>query len=536
MILLAMLTEPISIEGGTVRSNPNAEESLTRDFLQGSERRLRDVLDALPVAIYTTDADGRITGFNEAAVRFAGRVPQLGADSWCVSWKLFWSDGTPMPHDQCPMAMALKEGRPVHGIEAIAERPDGTRVHFVPYPTPLHDTSGKVIGAVNMLVDITEHKQAEEVRARLAAIVNSSDDAIVGKSLEGVITSWNRGAEKIFGYTASEAIGQHISLIIPEEHLAEEETVLALIRRGEIVDHFETVRRAKDGRRLDISLSVSPIKDSRGRIIGASKVARDVTERKRAMEALRESEERLRALVQQLTEADRRKDEFIAMLAHELRNPVAALGLGVDLLNRAQLDDRKARFALPAIARQTKQLRRLVEDLLDIARISHGKLKLRKQPVELLDLARSIAGDFADRARNAAAIAVAGTETWVDGDPARIQQMVGNLLDNAIKYGGKKICMSISSDGPWGRLTVQDDGQGMATDLLQSLYQPFVQGAQPLDREQGGLGLGLALVHRLASLHGGSIEAHSDGADKGSKFVISLPSVASAGAAQTSSA
>jgi two-component system, chemotaxis family, CheB/CheR fusion protein len=528
-----MLKKSMDVEAGATPPDPGARLDAAA---QDSERRLRDVLDALPVAIYTTDADGRVTGFNEAAVRFAGRVPQLGADSWCVTWKLFWPDGTPMPHDQCPMAIALREGRPVHGVEAIAERPDGTRVHFIPYPTPLRDASGTVTGALNMFVDITEQRQAEEVRAKLAAIVDCADDAIVSKSLEGIITSWNRAAEKIFGYTAAEAVGRHISLIIPEERAAEEDQVLAQIRRGEIVDHFETVRRTKDGRRLNISLTVSPIKDAHGRIIGASKVARDITERKQAAQALRESEERLRSLVEQLREADRRKDEFIAMLAHELRNPIAALGLGVDLLSRAQVQDRKTRFAVPAIARQTRQLRRLADDLLDVARITHGKLTLQRQPVELLGMARSVAADFAARPGNGALIEVAGTETWVDGDVARVQQMVGNLVDNAIKYGGKKIVIRASREGPWGRLAVEDDGQGIARDLLQSLFRPFVQGAQPLDREQGGLGLGLALVDRLASLHGGSIEAQSDGPGKGSRFTASFAAIARPAAARASSA
>src|SRR5919201_1393824 len=190
---------------------------------------LRAILEAVPAAIYTTDAAGRITSFNDEAVRFSGRVPQLGSDSWCVTWKLYWPDGTPLPHDQCPMAIALREGRPVRGVSAIAERPDGTRVHFMPYPTPIKDASGKVIGAVNMLVDITERKRAEEAQSRLAAIVASSDDAIVSKSLDGVIRTWNRGAERIFGYTAKEAIGQHITLIIPEDRRAEEDMVLGKI-------------------------------------------------------------------------------------------------------------------------------------------------------------------------------------------------------------------------------------------------------------------------------------------------------------------
>src|SRR5437764_10289573 len=148
---------------------------------------MRTILEALPGAIYPTEAEGRITSFNDEAVRFSGRVPQLGSDSWCVTWKLYYPDGTPLPHDQCPMAVALREGRPVRGVSAIAERPDGTRVHFMPYPTPIKDANGKVIGAVNMLVDITEQKRGEEAQARFAAIVASPVDASVSSSLDATL-------------------------------------------------------------------------------------------------------------------------------------------------------------------------------------------------------------------------------------------------------------------------------------------------------------------------------------------------------------
>jgi PAS domain S-box-containing protein len=272
----------------------------SRAALRDSERRFRELLGALPVAIYTTDADGRITYYNEAAVEFSGRRPALGSDSWCVSWRLYRPDGTPMRHDECPMAVALKEGRPVRGVEAIAERPDGSRVPFIPYPTPLHDESGNLVGAVNMLVDVTERKQAERAAEQLASIIESSDDAIVSKDLNGVIASWNRGAERLFGYTAAEVIGQPITILIPSERREEETEILARIRRGERVDHFETVRRRKDGSLIDVSLTVSPVRDREGRITGASKIARDITERKRAEEQhdllLREMSHRIKNL------------------------------------------------------------------------------------------------------------------------------------------------------------------------------------------------------------------------------------------------
>jgi PAS domain S-box-containing protein len=250
--------------------------------VRDGERRTRELLEALPAAVYMTDAAGRLTFFNRAAVELVGRRPELGTDSWCVSWRLYNVDGTVLPHDECPMAIALKEQRPVRDVEAIAERPDGTRVQFKPYPTPLFDENGRLTGAINMLVDVTEVRRSEAAAMHLAAIVSSSDDAIISKTLDGKITSWNAGAERIFGYQADEMIGQSITRIIPPELHGEEERILAQLRAGERIDHYDTTRVAKDGRRVDISLTVSPLRDRTGRVIGASKVARDITERKAA--------------------------------------------------------------------------------------------------------------------------------------------------------------------------------------------------------------------------------------------------------------
>jgi PAS domain S-box-containing protein len=245
------------------------------------EGHFRKIVDELPAAIYVTDAIGRITYFNEAAATLWGHRPSIGTSEWCGSWKLFWPDGRVLPHGECPMAIAIKEKRTVRGLEAIAERPDGTRVPFEPYPTPLFDASGDLIGAVNMLIDITDRKRAEEVKQRLGSIVQFSDDAIISKSLKGKIESWNAGAERIFGYTASEAIGQSVEMLIPADRLNEEPEIINRIRHGERIEHYETVRRRKDGSLIDISLTVSPIIDADGRVISASKIARDITERKR---------------------------------------------------------------------------------------------------------------------------------------------------------------------------------------------------------------------------------------------------------------
>jgi len=276
-----------------VTARRETERKRRGDAVRESERRLREVLEALPTAIYATDAEGRITFYNQAAVEMSGRRPELGTDKWCVTWKLYRSDGSPLPHDQCPMAIALKEKRPIRGVEAIAERPDGTRVPFVPYPTPLFDEAGTLVGAVNMLLDITDRRKAEDYAQRLAAIVEFSDDAIVSKNTLGVIQTWNKGAEHLFGYEAHEVIGRPVNILLPPARQDEEPGILDRIRRGERIDHYETVRMRKDGSLLDISLTVSPLKNAEGKIVGASKIARDITERRR-------QEERRQLLVNEL--------------------------------------------------------------------------------------------------------------------------------------------------------------------------------------------------------------------------------------------
>ncbi|MHB1179714.1 MAG: sensor histidine kinase [Daejeonella sp.] len=242
------------------------------------------ILDDLPLAVYTCDARGYITSYNEAAAELWGRKPDIGKDLWCGSWKIFTLLGEPLPLDACPMARTLKEGVAVKGEEIIVERPDGIRKHICPIPVPKFDHNGKLIGAVNTLIDLTQQIAAYEKQANLAAIVNTSDDAIISKTLQGIITSWNKAAEKMFGYTEDEAIGKHITMLIPPDRLQEEDIIIGNISKGNKIDHFETIRRAKSGEDIHISLSVSPIKDRNGNITGASKIARDVSALKTALD------------------------------------------------------------------------------------------------------------------------------------------------------------------------------------------------------------------------------------------------------------
>lgn len=264
-----------------------------------------DLLQALPLAIYTTDAQGRITFYNEAAASFWGQRPTVGESHWCGSWKLRHFDGRPMQHDECPLAIALKEQREVRS-GAIAERPDGSLIPFMAYPTLLRNPAGDVIGAVNALIDLQTQTRADEATTRLAAIVESSMDAIVSKNINGTITSWNDAAERLFGYTAAEAIGRPVTILIPDDHLDEETLIISRIKAGERVPTFESVRRRKDGSLVPVSLTISPVRDGMGSIVGASKIARDISRHK-------ESEQRIRMLMREVNH--RVKNQYAVIIA-----------------------------------------------------------------------------------------------------------------------------------------------------------------------------------------------------------------------------
>ena len=255
-----------------------------------------DLFNTLPIAVYICDRDGYITSYNQVAVKLWGREPEIGKDLWCGSWKIFHPDGSPMNLDTCPMARTLKNGKPVEGEEIIVQRPDGTKRNVLPYPVPIFDTKGELTGATNTLLDITDQKTGEVKQARLAAIIESSDDAIISKTLDGIITSWNKAAEKLFGYTEQEVIGSHISILIPKPRLEEERLIIERVRNNKNIDHFETIRVTKSGQEIPISLTVSPIRDNKGLIIGASKIARDISRQRFAESEIKRYAENLELL------------------------------------------------------------------------------------------------------------------------------------------------------------------------------------------------------------------------------------------------
>jgi two-component system, chemotaxis family, CheB/CheR fusion protein len=366
--------------------------------------------------------------------------------------------------------------------------------------------------------------EAQSAAAHLAAIVESSNDAIISKTLEGQIRSWNAGAERIFGWTAGEAIGRSITLIIPPDRLEEEEHILQTLKRGERIEHFETTRLTKDGRFVEISLTVSPVRNSAGIVVGASKIARDITLRKRAERLLQESAEALR-------EVDRRKDEFLALLGHELRNPLAPIHNATELLFRILPEDSRALVAVEMIRRQAAQMTRLVDDLLDIGRITQGRVQLRLQPVELAGVIAQAFETIEPQLRqkqHKVSVISSYEHLYVSGDFGRLVQCVANVLGNAVKYTdpGGEIEVRTRAEDAVAVIEITDNGTGIAPELLPRVFDLFVQGDGSSERAPGGLGVGLAIVRRLLEQHHGTVCVRSPGVGRGSTFEIRLPRIA----------
>jgi PAS domain S-box-containing protein len=661
----------VEMKRRSMAASSKAHQSQT-DFLK--------FLDRLPAGAYICDPEGMITYFNQPAAALWGREPKLNdpADRFCGSFRLLAADESPLRHDECWMALALQTGQEYHREEIIIERPDGSRRNVLAHASPLRDSSGKITGAINIVIDLSDQKQADRAGAILASLVASSDDAIVSKTLDGRILTWNGGAERIFGYTAEEAIGSQITIIIPPERLDEERFILDRLRKGEQLEHYETTRVAKGGRRVDISLTISPLRDRDGRIFGASKIARDITARKRDEADLRrlhemsrrlsatreldfileeilhtamaieetdlgllslydpeqkrlavaaslgfddellESLERLgpiddlhgssfrerrrhvvedvetdmmnapyrkmarqagyRAihstpliarsgevvgvlsthfrephqptervkrlidlcahqavdfienarLFEQLRLADRRKDEFLATLAHELRNPLAPICNAIDILKLSDDLDPAIVHVRDVMERQVTHMVRLVDDLLEVSRITRGKTELRRELVDLsavLASAVETSRPYIEAAGHHLVVSISPSPMTVNADATRLVQVVVNLLNNAAKYSERsgQIWLTAQRKGSEAVLSVRDTGLGIPSDMLLRVFDMYAQVDSHASHSRGGLGIGLPLAKHLIEMHGGRIEARSDGPGAGSEFIIRLP-------------
>jgi PAS domain S-box-containing protein len=481
-------------------------EANAREISRQREQ-FRVTLLSIGDGLITTDAAGRVTLMNDVAQVLTG-------------WKRDEAVGRPFEevfrivHEQTrqpaanPVAQALGTGQVV-GLanHTVLISRSETEVPIDDSAAPIRDAFGEITGVVMVFRDVSERQRAEEVRSRLAAIVESCDDAIIGTSPDGHVTSWNRGAERLYGYAAAEVRGRQVSLLMPTDRRDEWPRMLETLRRGERVEPFDTVRLRKDGSRVDVSVTVSPVKDESGRVIGLAAIARDITERKLA---------------------DRRKDEFLAMLGHELRNPLAALQSAAELFGVKEAGAAQVVWAQGVVGRQVRHLARLVDDLMDLGRINRGDIRLRPERVELAEVverAVEISRPHLAARRQELSEALPAGPVWLEADGDRLAQVLANLLNNAAKYTPEGGHIWLAAEAREGEVAirVRDNGMGIAPEMLPHVFDLFAQAERTLDRSDGGLGIGLSLVKKLVEAHGGAVTAHSDGPGQGSEFVVRLP-------------
>ena len=386
---------------------------------------------------------------------------------------------------------------------------------------------GVPVRFVGTVQEITDRKRADEAMQRLASIVESSEDAIISKDLNGIIMSWNQAAERIFGYQADEVLGKPVTMLIPPDRQDEEPGILSRIRQGKRVRHYETVRRRKDGQLIDVSLTVSPVKDPKGHIIGVSKIARDITERKRTERDLQEAKDAAEA-------ANRSKDKFLAVLSHELRTPLTPVLMTAAVREKDPNLPPAVRADMAMIRRNVELETKLIDDLLDLSRITSGKFNLRLEPVDL----NAVVGQVCDICRSQIQQKGIRLRTDLDAtiervaaDSSRLPQVLWNVLKNAAKFTpeGGSICVrtSTASEGRL-RVEVRDTGAGIAPEQLPKIFDAFEQGDVRVTRQFGGLGLGLAISKALVELHRGAIRVESAGIGEGCTVTIEIPGASSA--------
>jgi PAS domain S-box-containing protein len=479
------------------------------------ERWFSTALKSIGDAVIATDEESRVLFMNPVAEALTGWSDEEAHGRGLTEVFRIVNEVTRQPVED-PVAKVLGTGR-ISGLanHTVLIARGGREVPIDDSAAPIFDDEGRVGGVILVFRDVTERRRADLLNERLGAIVESSDDIIASKDLDGVLTSWNKGAERILGYTAEEVVGRHVSMLMPPELVEDMPKILDRIRRGEKVDHYQTRRRRKDGTIIDVSLTVSPIRDAEGRVVGASKIGRDITQEKR-IEA-----ERL--------EAERRKDEFLAMLAHELRNPLSAISNATHLFGKLEAED-ELLWAKEVIVRQVKHLGRLIDDLLDVSRISRGKIALRKEPIDLspvvagaIEAVRPLLEERKHELNTS--LAIGGLR--LQADPFRLEQVLINLLTNAAKYtdAGGKITLTARHEGGRVVIRVQDTGMGITAGLLPRIFDLFTQGDRTTARSEGGLGIGLTLVQKLVEMHGGNITAASEGLGRGSEFTVRLPAL-----------
>jgi PAS domain S-box-containing protein len=544
----------------------------------------RRCLEALPAAACTCDANGLITYFNEPARELWGRAPALNAESdrYCGSFRLFDRDGNRIPHERCWMALALQTGKEYRGQEIVIERADGTRLTVLANANPLRDPRGRIVGAVNILIDISDRRRAEEV-LRISQVERDSQLLDLTRlnemstrlsatfELRPILQAVLRTAcaidrtdmgllalcEDVRGplqTAASMGLDNMTLRRIEAVRGCTGACVTAFAERRRVV--FEDVATApcsegyRDAARAAGFRAVhsTPLITRAGRIIGVLSTHSRSTRRPSSWQmhlldvCARQAADVIENawLYAEINEQRKRKDDFLAVLAHELRNPLAPIRNAVAVMQTANIDEGHRQWATRIVDRQVRHLARLVDDLLDLQRLNAGKLELRKAPIDVgavVEAALESSRPLIESRGQQLSVELPAEPIQLDGDLTRLAQVVADLLDNAAKFTphGGSIAVSTQRSGEDALIRVKDSGIGIPAGQLAKIFEMFAQpqlagGLAPGEYAQGGLGVGLTLAKQLVELHGGAISAASEGVNRGSEFVIRLPALSQAAA------
>lgn len=441
--------------------------------------RLAAIVRSADDAIFSKDVNGVITSWNAAAERLYGYTEQE-----IVGRPISIIVPSDRPGEEREILGRILEGEDVRHYETKRVTRDGRIVDVSLSASPIHAGDGTIVGASVIARDITINKKSRRDVDRLAAIIQNSDDAIYSKDEHAIVDSWNPAAERLYGYSAEEAMGRHIRFLIPLDRKGEETDILYRILGGERIDHFETQRLTKSGELVDVSITVSPVRDENGRPVGASVIARDISD----MNRLKELERGLDRM------------EFIARAAHELRTPITTLTGFASILSEDSLPDEQRAQVSAGIARQGEVLKSLINDLLDLTYVESGRYEMSFEPVSVDSVVADVLETAPPPSGKVLRTAIA-PNTVAIADPARLGQVLVNLLTNAYKYGGGNIEISAQAERDRIVIRVADDGPGVPAEIRESLFEPFKRGHSGIE----GSGLGLTITARLVEAQGGSV-------------------------------